>query len=74
MANFDNDGFALPKVEPEQLKVVEASDLPMDTAAGAVGGSPVDIAALTAEADRLEGLHDELRAKLVGNDSPNSAQ
>lgn len=50
--------------EPEQLEVDDVDDV-LDEETG-----EVDVEALSAKADRLEELHDELRAQLVGQDQP----
>lgn len=52
--------------EPEQLEVVNADVVRNGDGSEDVG--EVDVEGLTAQADRLEELHDELRAQLVGQD------
>ena len=51
--------------EPEQLEVVELS---RPGESGQLLSTEEDIEALAEEAGRLEALHDELRAELVGQD------
>ena len=62
------------QVAGEQLEVVHVvvEDDPEEIA-DVVEGSD-DIESLEREADRLEELHDELRAKLVGNDQRPTSQ
>ena len=51
--------------QPEQLEVMGVAGANLED-----DPSDIDVEALSAEADRLEELHDELRSQLVGHDQP----
>jgi hypothetical protein len=68
--SIDSDGFVQDpeRAGGQQLEVVNVDTMEATDDAGVIDLDADDVEMLAAEADRLEDLHDELRAKLDGQD------
>jgi hypothetical protein len=70
----DSDGFSQDsdRANGQQLEVVNVDTMEATDEAEVLDVDADDVELLASEADRLEELHDELRAKLVGQDQQQS--
>ncbi len=74
VVTVDSDGFSQDsdRANGQQLEVVNVDTMEATDEAEVLDVDADDVELLASEADRLEELHDELRAKLVGQDQQQS--